>query len=693
MNEHATDTIRNLAFVGHGHAGKTSLLEGLLLAAGVIQRLGSTTAGSTVADYGDDEHARQMSIRLKLVQFETGDVKLNALDAPGFANFIHDAKVALSVADTGVFVVDAGHGTEVQTERCWGFAGEVGTPARLIVLNKADRENVDFDAAVKAVADRFGRACVPVQVPIGIAGSLTGVVDLVTMRAHVTSADGASDREGDVPAEVAAAAKKRRDELVEMIAEVDESLMEAFLENGKLTDEQFKAGLCRAIAAGEIVPVTCTAATKMIGVRPLLQFLRAYAAPPTARPAREARGGESVPLDASAPVALQVFKTLSDQYAGRLSLFRLWSGSLQADSTLVNTTRQHDERLGPIFSVRGKDHEKIPLLRAGDLACLAKLKDTLTGDTLAEKALPVVFEPLSVPEPMMSYALEARNKGEEDKIANALHKMTEEDVVLRHHLDPQTKELIVSGSGDAHIEAVVERLKTRFKLDVVLHPPRVPYRTTITRPASGSYRHKKQTGGAGQFAEVHMEIKPIARGGGFEFDTKRVFGGAISPNFFPSIQKGVAHVLERGPLGGFQITDLRCEVFDGKMHPVDSKDVAFQMAGRQLMKELFMQAGPVLLEPIMNARVDVPIECMGDVMGDLSSRRGRVQGMDADGTHEIIRAQVPLSEMLTYEVQLKSMTGGRGDFSMELDHYDPVPVQIQEKILAQVKVHADEDEG
>lgn len=693
MKEHETSTVRNIAIVGHGHAGKTSLVEALLFTLGAVQRMGSTTAGTTVADYGDDEHSRQMSIRLALVQVEHGAVKLNLLDAPGFANFIHDAKVALSVADTGLFVVDASHGPEVQTERTWSNANDVGTPARMIVLSKIDRENVDFDGAVKAVVDRFGRACVPVQVPVGTSDKFKGVVDLLTRKAWMSAGDGSvAVSEAAIPADVKAQADKRREQLVEMIAETDEALMEKFLEAGELPDEQLRDGLQRAVASGQIVPIACASATKVVGVRPLLELLAGFAAPPTARPRREAKDGTVTSCADGEPSALQVFKTLLDPYAGRLSLFRLWSGTLKSDATLMNTTRAHEERTGSILALRGKEQDKISQLHAGDIGCYAKLKDTLTGDTLCDKARQVIFEPLHVPEPMMSYAMEAKNQGEEDKIANALHKIAEEDVVLRYHLDPQTKEMIVSGSGDGHIDAIVERLRTRFKLDVVLHPPRVPYRATISRPASGTYRHKKQTGGSGQFAEVSMEIKPLQRGGGFEFDTSRIFGGAISNNFFPSIQKGIHAMLERGPLGGFKIVDVRAEVFDGKMHPVDSKDIAFQTAGKMLMKQLMLEAHPVLLEPIMNVRVDIPIECMGDVMGDLSSRRGRVQGMDADGTHEIIRAQVPLAEMLTYEAQLKSMTGGRGDFSMELDHYDPVPAQLQDKILAQSKHQVSDDE-
>jgi elongation factor G len=694
MKDHETRSIRNIAIVGHGHAGKTSLVEAMAFTEGLVQRLGTVAAGTTIADYGDDEHTKKLSIRLKLVAIEHGDVKLNLLDTPGFANFIYDAKVGLSVADAALVVVDAAHGVEVQTERTWTYANEVGVSSRLIVLTKMDRENVDFDGAVKAVVDRFGRTCVPVQVPIGASDKFRGVVDLLTRKAYMSAGDGsAAVKEVEVPADLADVVKRRREQLVEMIAEADEKLMEAFLEAGELSNEQVVAGLRQAVLTGALMPIACTSGTRVVGIAPLLDLLAGACPPPSARAERASADGESKRrCDDADHISIQVFKTLSDPYAGRLSLFRAWSGIVKSDATLMNTTRQHEERIGVPFSMRGKEQIKLTQVHVGDIACLAKLKDTFSGDTLADKAHPIVYAPLPVPEAMMSYALEAKNMGEEDKIAQALTKIGEEDLVLRHRLDPQTKEMIVAGAGDGHIEAVIERLRTRFKVEVVLHPPRVPYRETVTRAVADTYRHKKQTGGSGQFAEVSMELKPLQRGGGFEFDTKRVFGGAISNNFYPSIQKGIHHVLERGPLGGFPVVDVRCEVFDGKMHPVDSKDIAFQMAGRQLMKELMLKANPILLEPIMSVRVDVPIECMGDVMGDLSSRRGRVQGMDADGSHEVVKALVPLAEMLTYQASLKSMTGGRGDFTMELDHYDPVPTQIQDKILAGVKHVAEVEE-
>lgn len=694
MKDQETQSIRNVALVGHGHSGKTSLVEALLFSAGHVARLGSPASGTAVTDYGEDEHAKKLSIRVALAHLLAGGVKINLVDTPGFANFLFDAKVGLSVADAALFVLDAVHGIEVQTERTWAHADAVETPARLVVVNKMDRENADFDGVAKQLADRFGRRCVPVQMPMGAGESFNGVVDLVSMKAHVSAADGsAAVTITDVPPGLAGIAKQRREALIEMIAETDETLMERFLDAGELSEAEAQDGLRKAVGSGEIVPIACASASKVVGVAALTAMLADLCPPPTARPVRvSADGADRRRCDDSEPVSFQVFKTLLDPYAGRLSLIRVWSGIVKPDSTYSNVTRSVDERCGPLLALQGKEQHKVTELHAGDIGCFAKLKETLTGDTLTDKAHPIAYPLLPVPEPMMSYALEAKNAGEEDKVASALHKICEEDLVLRYRLDPQTKELVVSGAGDGHLEAVVARLRERFKVDVVLHPPRVPYRTTITKSASGAYRHKKQTGGSGQFAEVHMEIKPLPRGGGFEFDTSRIFGGSISNNFYPSIEKGVRHILDRGPLAGHLIVDVRVEVFDGKMHAVDSKDIAFQMAGRQLMKQLVLEARPILLEPIMHVRVDVPLESMGDVMGDLSSRRGRVQGMEAEGNREIIRAQVPLAEMLTYEAQLKSMTGGRGDFHMEFDHYDQVPAQLQEKILAQSKTIEDVEE-
>ena len=694
MKDQETSSLRNVALVGHGHSGKTALVEALLHASGAIARLGSTAAGTAVTDYGEDEHSRRLSIRIGMAWVEHAGAKINLLDTPGFANFLYDAKVGLSVADTALLVLDAVHGVEVQSERTWSFADDLGVPARVIVLNKMDREHAHFDHALKAAVDRFGRRCVAVQMPVGQGEAFRGVIDLLAGKAWMTDKGSpAQAQASDIPDELAAEAGRRRDALVEMIAETDETLMERFLEAGTLDERELRDGFRRAVHGGQLVPVACACATRMVGVRPLLDLMAAACPPPTVRAPRiSADGASQRRCDDGEPVSLQVFKTLSDQYAGRLSLFRVWSGVARPDATYVNQTRAHDERGGAVLVLRGKEQQKAPSLHAGDIGCLAKLKDTFTGDTLTDKAHPIVYPALAVPEPMMSFALEAKNLGDEEKVASALHKIAEEDLMLRYRLDPQTKELVVSGAGDGHVGAIVDRLRDRFKVEVILHPPRVPYRETITRVASGSYRHKKQTGGSGQFAEVHMEIKPLPRGGGFEYDTSRVFGGAISGNFFPSIEKGIRSVLDRGPAAGFAVVDVRCEVFDGKMHAVDSKDIAFQMAGRQLMRQLVMQAGSILLEPVMNVRVDVPVEKMGDVMGDLSGRRGRVLGMEADGQREVVRAQVPLAEMLTYQAQLKSMTGGRGDFHMEFDHYEPVPSQIQEKILSQVKatVH-DED--
>ena len=692
MKIFTTGDIRNAAFIGHGHCGKTSLAEALLFSTGTVARLGSTSLGTATTDYGEDEHGRKLSIRLALAHVVVGATKVNILDTPGFGNFLNDARVGLSVADTAVVVVDAVHGVEVQTDRTWAYAEEMAVPARLFVLNKMDRENADFDRAVAGLVKRFGRRAVAVQVPVGTEAGFRGVVDLVTGKASLSKGDGTAEVQVvDPPDDVAAAVKKHRDALVEMVAETDEALMEKFLEAGTLDEADLTDGFVKAMGTGQVFPIACASATKVVGLRALADLLVRSPAP-TARPPRlDVEGKSSRACEVGAPAAFQVFKSLLDPFAGKLSLFRAWSGVVKSDSSYLNVNRAHDERCQGLLVLQGKEGIKVAEVHAGDLACLAKLKDTATGDTLCDKAHPIRFPALTVPDPMMSFAVTAKVQGEEDKITSALHKIGEEDLVLRYKLDPETKELVVSGAGEGHVEAIIERMRDRFKVEAVLHPPRVPYRETITKAVSGSYRHKKQTGGSGQFAEVHMEIKPLTRGGGFEYDTGRVFGGAISNNFFPSIEKGIRQVLERGPVASYHVDDVRCEVYDGKMHPVDSKDIAFQMAGRQLMSQLILQAKPILLEPIMRVTVSVPDTAMGDVMGDLSSRRGRVQGMDADGARQVIMARVPLAEMLTYAAQLKSLTGGRGDFTMEFDHYEAVPSNIQEKIVAGARKHVAQD--
>ncbi len=694
MKSIATKDIRNLALVGHGSCGKTSLTEALLFSSGAVSRLGSADQGSTTTDYSEDEHQIKHSIRLGVAHALVDGVKLNLLDTPGAGNFNFDATLALSVAETAVVVVDAQAGIEVQTEKVWKFAADADVPARLIVVNKMDRENVDWEKTVAALQARFGRAAVPVQLPIGSEHDFRGVVDLLTLKAWTTAEPGDQKASvGEVPGDLAEAAAAAREALSEMIAESSEPLMEAFLEAGALNDQQLREGLAAAMAKGELYPVCFTSATGMVGAGALAATIAALCPAPTARGERSSVDGESSrPCSDDAPVSVQVFKTIIDPFAGHLSLSRLWSGYIPGDVTLHNVNREHDEKMHAPQAVQGKEQLRLPDLHAGDLACFVKLKDTLTNDTLTAKGQEIEYPAVPVPEAPMSFAIEAVSQGDEEKIGNALHKIAEEDLMLRYRFEPETKELVVSGAGERHIKAVVNQLKTRYKVEVVLHPPRVPYRETIRKSASGSYRHKKQSGGSGQFAEVHMEVKPLPSDQGFEFDTSRIFGGSISANFFNSIEKGIHQVLDRGPLAGYPVVDIRCEVFDGKMHPVDSKDIAFQISGRMLTKELMLKGNPILLEPIMAVHVSCSEEAMGDVMGDLSGRRGKPQGMESEGGKQVINALVPLAEMLTYSAQLKSLTGGRGDFHMEFDHYDAVPGNLQKGIVEEAKQHQKEEE-
>ncbi|MEM7248888.1 MAG: elongation factor G [Acidobacteriota bacterium] len=692
MKTHKTIAIRNLAFIGHGQCGKTSLVEALLFQGGMVDRLGTVEAKNATTDYWDDEQEHGMSIRLSLAHRVQGDTKLNLFDCPGAGNFQHEATLALENVEAAVGVVDAVSGVEVQTARAWKNAGEAGTPARFVVLNKMDKENADFEVALDKIRTGLGRECAPIQVPIGKEDDFKGVVDLITGKAHLSATDGSGkSEEADAPADVADAVSTHREALMEMVAESDEELMETFLEEGELTEAQLREGLLKAVATGQVYPVCCASATKLVGIGALADALAGVAPDPTILGARKSADGESErELSVDAPLSLQVFKTLADPFAGRVTLFKVYSGVLSGDNALRNTTKDTDERCSAPSVLQGKEQSKVSELHPGDVGCFIKLKETLTGDTLSDKGSPIEYGVPKKSDPPMSFSIRAANTGDEEKIGNALAKIAEEDQAMVFRFDPQTKEMVLSGMGERHVGNIAERLKNRYKVEVVLDTPRVPYKETITKPASGSYRHKKQSGGSGQFAEVHMEVKPLP-GEGYEFDTGRIFGGSISQNFFSSIDKGIRQVLESGPLCNAEVVDVRCEVFDGKMHPVDSKDVAFQIAGRQLMRQLILDAKPQILEPIVQVAVTVPEECMGDVMGDLSGRRGKVQGMEAEGGNQVIKAQVPLKEMLTYTATLKSISGGRGDFTMEMDHYEPVPSNLQKEIMEEAAKHRTED--
>ncbi|HQH21570.1 MAG TPA: elongation factor G [Thermoleophilia bacterium] len=681
MNDPAK--IRNIALVGHRGTGKTSLFEALLFGAGAVTRLGSVADGTTVSDWDDDEKKRQMSLSAGLAQVDHGGLSYNLVDTPGDSSFLADAIASLEVVETALMVVNTVLGVEVQTERLWDRAAERGL-ARMLVCNMLDRERADFDAAVAALQEAFGAQVVAVQLPIGSEHDFSGVVDLLSMKAY-TYADGKGS-EGEVPAELADAAAAAREKLIDAVASTDDDLAEKYLMEEEITADELNAAFAAAVATAQIFPVACVAATAGIGADRLFDVL-ALAPSPADVPARAVLDGEdSVELacDPSRPAVAFVFKTLADPFSGHVNVFRVFQGTMNSDSQLVVARDGHKERVGQLLRPRGKENKPVDALVAGDIGAVAKLKDVVTGDTLTAEAGAGAFPPIRFPAPLMSFAITAKSKGEEDKVISALRRLSEEDPMLEVHRDEQTGETIVGGMSQVHVEVTVERMKRRFGVEVELKPPRVPYRETIKGTAKAEGKHKKQTGGRGQFADTWMQVSPRPRGEGFEFVDK-IVGGAIPRNFIPAVEKGVAAAMAEGFLAGYPVVDVEVQLYDGKHHPVDSSDMAFQIAGSIGFKAAVEKAQPVLLEPIMNVEITVPEENVGDIIGDLNARRGRVLGTTPRGHNNVVGAEVPLAEMLTYAPDLTSMTGGRGDYHMELLRYDEVPAHLTAKIVEQAR--------
>lgn len=693
MANFSTEQLRNVVLVGHSSSGKTTLSESALFNTGVLSRRGRVEDGTTVSDWDEEAIRRRISVAASVIPCEYKGHKINILDTPGFIDFVGEIKGAISVADSALVLVDPVSGVEVGTELAWGYLDEYEVP-RAVFVNKMDRENAHFARVLGNLRQIFSGNIVPVQLPIGEASEFKGVVDLVTMKAYL--GDGAAPAE--IPANLQAEAEKARTQLVEAAAEGDDELIMKYLDGEELTPEEIHRGLAAGIANRTIVPVFCGSALSNIGIRPLLDALISFMPSPIQRPPFNAKrpDGEEVILtaDAAGPLAAFVWKTVADPYVGKLSYFRVISGILRSDMRAYTLPAGSEERISQLFVPRGKEQLAATELVAGDIGGVAKLSSTSTNSTLCDKTYPLELPRPTYPDPLYSVAISPKTKADSAKMGPALARAVEEDPTLQWRFEPGTNETILSGMGEVHLDLAIRRMESKFGLGLVTSVPKVPYRESITRSAADLYRHKKQTGGAGQFGEVHMEIKPLPTGTGFEFDTSRVFGGAISSNFFPSIEKGIRSVLESGPLAGYPVVDVRCEVYDGKMHPVDSKDIAFQIAGREVFKKTFMQAGPVLLEPIMDVQIIVPEEFMGDIMSDLNTRRGRVQGMEQSKGKGIITAQVPLAELQRYAIDLRSITQGRGIYTMKLSHYEPVPAHIAEGIIAQARkerVEAQED--
>jgi elongation factor G len=686
MKVYDASAIRNAALVGHTGAGKTQLTSALLFDAAMVNRLGQVDDGTTVTDFDDEEIARKHTLSASLAYVEWNRLKINLIDTPGMGNFLSDARAALRVADAALVVVDAVAGVMVQTEKSWAVAEELGLP-RLVVLNRLDRERASLDRALASLHESCHRAIVPIQLPIGEEKDFRGVVDLVTRKAYLFKTDGSGAvTEAEPPADMAGAISAARDALVEMVAESDEKLMEVFFEKGSLSDEALLAGLRSATLRGAVFPLVCTSATVNIGGPQLLDAIAAYLPSPLDRPFRAIDGSGSpvtVATTEDPPTAAFVWKTIADPFAGHISMFRVFTGVLKADSTVQNVARDAQERLGHLMLLQGRAQTSVPEVRAGDIGAVAKLKATRTSDTLGDKGA-ATFPPIKFPEPVLSYAIEPKSRGDEDKISASMHRLEEEDPSIAYTRDADTKELHLSGQGQLHIEVTVAKLKRRFGVDVNLKPPRIPYRETIKASTEAHGRHKKQTGGHGQFGDCKIRVEPLPRGSDFQFEDD-IFGGAIPRQFIPAVEKGVQDARVRGHLAGFPMVDFKVTVFDGSYHDVDSNEMSFRMAGSLAFKDAMTRARPTLLEPIMDVEVYAPSDYAGDLMGDLNSRRGRIAGMDTRGTTTVIKAQVPMSEMLTYEQHLTSATGGRGSYHMEYSHYDEVPAPIQTKIVAAAK--------
>lgn len=682
--------VRNVALVGHSSCGKTSLAEAVLFNGKAITRIGKVEDGSTVMDFEPEEIRRVKSLGAACASFEWKKHTIHMIDTPGDSNFFADTYLALEAVDSAVLVVEAIDGVKVQTEKAWQRASELGLPI-LFFISKMDRERADFFKTVEDLRSILGAKPLIFQIPLGTEEDFHGIIDLVSMEACIYAQDLSGKYQvKDIPGEMKAQVSELREKLIEDIAEVDDALVEKYLDEGSLSDEEILQGLTQGIHSGGFVPVMCGSTVRNIGITHLMDAIISLLPSPYTRPPREGINPgtgdkETRKPSPDDPFSAFVFKTLADPYAGKLSLFRVVSGTLSSDSTVVNSSRRVRERLGQVLLLRGKSQSPVESVGPGAIAAVAKLKETRTGDSLANEKAPVRFELRPLPPAIIAYAIEPKTREDEDKVMGSLQRLMEEDPMLRLHRDEQTRDIIIEGMGRSHLEVAVEKLRNKFGLEVHMKTPKVPYRETIKANKSGViYRHKKQTGGRGQFAEVHFDISPLPRGEGYEF-VENLSGMNVPRNFVPAVEKGIQEAMHAGPLAGYPVADLKVRFYDGKSHDVDSSDMAFKIAASMCFKKGVNEANPVLLEPIMNMEVVVPEENMGDIIGDLNGRRGRVSGMEDRGQAKVIKAQVPYAEVLMYEPDLTSITSGRGSFTMEFSHYEEVPAHLSEKIIQQAK--------
>ena len=689
MKVYATEAIRNLAVIGHGDAGKTQLISSLLYVAGATPRWGKVDEGTTTTDYEEDSIARKISLNTAIAHLEHKENKVNLIDTPGYAAFVSHARPAIRVADCGIVVVDGVKGVEVQTEKVWNYANEFMLP-RMMVVTKLDKEHADIGIALDSAHNVFKRAIVPFTLPIGKEHNFKGVVDIVHMKAYEFDDHGKA-KEIDIPTEGRDVVDKTRERLIELVAESDDALMEKYFEQGTLDDSDVLPNITNAIAASKLCPVFAVSTTSLAGLSTLLDHIVEFAPDPAHHEAEHGKNekgeDESRKYSPSESFSAYCFRTIADPFAGRINVFKVISGKVGTDATFYNSSRGVSERLGALHTIQGKQLDKVPEASAGDIVACVKLKETQTGDTLCDKAHPIVYDPVQYPEAAIAFAIEPKSRQDEEKISVAIHKILEEDPALSFTRDAQTKEFLLAGSGQVHVETIVDKLKKRYNVEVMLHPPKVPYKETITLRAEVQGRHKKQTGGRGQFGDCKVVFEPLPRGGGFEFEDK-IFGGSVPQQFRPAIEKGIIEAASHGAIAGYPLVDFKVQLIDGSYHNVDSDEHSFRAAGRKAFRNAMEKVKPTLLEPIMDVEITAPQECSGDIMGDLNSRRGRVQGMDTWGKNQLIKAQVPMSEMLNYQSTLNSITAARGSFHMQFSHYDPVPGQLATKIVQQAK-----DEG
>jgi elongation factor G len=681
---HRADRIRNVALVGHRGSGKTSLNEALLYQAGAVNRLGTVTDGTTASDSDPDEHARQMSISASLSSFEWDDRKINLIDTPGEPSFVADALSALRVCESAIFVVNAVMGVEVNTARLWQRAEELDL-ARMVFVNMLDRERADFFRTLESLKGAFGPHAVATEIPIGSEHEVRGVIDLVDMKAYEYDGDGRENaREIPIPDDLQAQADEYREKLMDEVAEVSDSLMERYLEGEEISHEEIVTALKDGTNHGGIFPVVCGVATKNLGTNRLLDAIVEDLPSPVKHGAFELPEITLEPSEDKELFAF-VFKTKADQFAGRINFFRVYQGVMKPDNQVLNTRAHAKERIGTLIVPQGREQGHSDGFGPGDIGAVAKLKETRAGDWLAARDEPIAMPAVKLPQPVMAFAIEPKAKGDEDKVFSSLRRLQEEDPTIDLHRDPQTGDQIVAGLSQIHVEVVVDRLKARFGAEVTLKPPRVPYQETIRKPAKAHGRHKKQTGGRGQFGDCHIEIQPLADDGtGFEFENA-IKGGVIPQGFIPAVQKGCQEALGQGVIAGFPVKGVKVRLYDGSYHSVDSSEMAFKMAGSIAMKEALAQAGAVLLEPIMMVTLSVPDETVGDVIGDLNSRRGRPQGMEPAGGMTEVKAEVPMAEMLTYAPDLRALTGGQGDYTMEFLRYEEVPAHLAQKVISEAQ--------